>query len=303
MTELERIITASQKLRPRTKDVYLWATQEFTRYAGTSPHAWTGPKVEAWRDKLLREGKKPQTVNLYLCGLRYASRRLAQLHHDPARDFAHYAEGLSTRYNTKEKPPLSVEEAKRLLMTCQGDTPYDKRDRAIMTLALRTGVRCAGMCSIDLGPGAPGRGSLQGRKLVIVNKGGSLFTLPPLDDAVMAALAPWVAWLRGLKIAPGPLFRAIYRPVLDGPLTVRSTPLTENGLYKIIESRAKIAGLAGKVSPHIFRHTCISWLMAAGASIPKIQALTGHKTVEHVIHYAHDISQDTDPASKYLPDL
>lgn len=303
VTALEQIVTASQKLRPRTKAIYLRAVEEFIRYAGPSPTGWTGPAVEAWRDKLLRERKKPQTVNLYLCGLRYASRRLAQMHQDPSKDFAYYAEVLPYRPGISQKRPLTVEEARRLLATCQGETPYDKRDQAIITLGLRTGVRCAGMCSIDLGPGTSGRGSLQGAKLTIVNKGGNLFTLPPLDAAVRSALAPWVTWLRNQRVTSGPLFRGIHRPVLDGPLTVRETPLTENGLYKIVESRAKIAGLQGKVSPHIFRHTCISWLVTAGASFPKIQALTGHKNVEQVAHYAHDTTQDTDPASKYLPDL
>ena len=89
--ELELVIEGSPKLSPRSKTNYLRAVRSFTRFAGSD---WNGIQVEHWRNQLLMEGLKPQTVNLYLAGLRYASRRRAERRQDPTLDFARYAETL-----------------------------------------------------------------------------------------------------------------------------------------------------------------------------------------------------------------
>lgn len=301
MTELEQVVQNSQKLRPRTRTIYLASVRAFLAFTKHNPRAWTGPAVEAWRDQLKRS-LQPQTVNLYLDGLRYATKRLAERDQDPRKDFARYAEKLAPGPRAK-RIPLTIPEAQRLLVTCARNTPHDLRDRAILTLGLRCGIRCAGLCSIDLGPGTRGRGSLVDRRLIIINKGGKPYELPALDDVTLHGLTPWIEWLRKHDARSGPLFRALGRVGLDAPITPSATPLTTGSLYRAVKTRARAVGLGDRVSPHVFRHTCISWMAAAGASLVKIRELTGQKTDDVIRDYIQDTTSVTDPPGNYLPEL
>jgi len=67
------------------------------------------------------------------------------------------------------------------------------------------------------------------------------------------------------------------------------------------------AGLdPSKVTPHILRHTGISRLLMAGADIKTVQTISGHKTVQMVMHYAHVFAPHVDAAmmvlDRVLPD-
>jgi integrase len=55
-----------------------------------------------------------------------------------------------------------------------------------------------------------------------------------------------------------------------------------------------------KVTPHTMRHTGISLLVMAGADIATIQKISGHKTVQMVMHYAHVFGSHIDSAISIL---
>ncbi len=55
-----------------------------------------------------------------------------------------------------------------------------------------------------------------------------------------------------------------------------------------------------KVTPHTMRHTGISRLVMAGADIPTIQRISGHKTVQMVMHYVHVFGSHIDNAISIL---
>ncbi|MGI8705024.1 MAG: tyrosine-type recombinase/integrase [Sphingomicrobium sp.] len=55
-----------------------------------------------------------------------------------------------------------------------------------------------------------------------------------------------------------------------------------------------------KVTPHTMRHTGISRLVMAGADIATIQKISGHKTVQMVMHYAHVFGSHIDSAISIL---
>ena len=42
-----------------------------------------------------------------------------------------------------------------------------------------------------------------------------------------------------------------------------------------------------KVTPHVMRHTAITRLVKAGADLPTIQKISGHKTLAMVLRYVH----------------
>ena len=55
-----------------------------------------------------------------------------------------------------------------------------------------------------------------------------------------------------------------------------------------------------KVTPRAMRHTGISRLVMAGTDIPTIQKISGHKTVQMVMHYAHVFGSHIDEAISVL---
>ena len=67
----------------------------------------------------------------------------------------------------------------------------------------------------------------------------------------------------------------------------RGGPLTRQGLYKIIRSHARAAGLEGKMSPHTLRHTFATHLLAGGCDLRSVQEMLGHADIATTQMYTH----------------
>jgi integrase/recombinase XerD len=156
-----------------------------------------------------------------------------------------------------ERPePLTVEQARALVMACAGDKPIDIRDKAIAVLGLRTGLRRAGMCAIKIE-------DLKGQQLSTRVKGDHDIEIV-LDNETMTAIREWLTVLKNADITSGPLIRGVSRSKLDGTTNIREN-LTTDGLYRALKARAKVAGIA-KFYPAVLRHTFLSMAVEAGLS-------------------------------------
>jgi integrase len=63
----------------------------------------------------------------------------------------------------------------------------------------------------------------------------------------------------------------------------------------------KLAGLdPDTITPHVMRHTAITKLVQAGADLPTIQRISGHKTLAMVLRYTHVHGRHIDAAIKAL---
>jgi integrase len=289
-TELEQVIASSQKLSPRTRSLYLAGVREFITYAGTSRRNWTGTTVENWRDKLKKTGMKPQSINVKLNALRFASRRIADKAGDPKLDFAHFADLLKP--TPPERPePLSVEQARALVLACAGDKPIDIRDKAIAVLGLRTGLRRSAMCDLKIE-------DLKGRKLNAPIKGGRDVQII-LDDETMVAIREWLTVLRSADITSGPLFRSVSRSSLDGTTNIGEN-LTTDGLYRALKARAKMAGVQN-FYPHVLRHTFIFMAVAAGVPLHRIREMTGSKSEDLFKLYLADAKEESASVASHIP--
>jgi integrase len=282
-TDLELAILKSTKLRPRTKELYLRCVRSFLTFAGTNPRRWTSKAVLAWRDDMQTRGVKPQSINVALNALRFATRRRA----DKLRvtdlnswgtpgsgKFADRVDTLPTG-NAKGGRALTYNEGKRLVAACEGTKPRDRRDMAIVILGLRTGMLRFSMCQLQLD-------DLAGDEMTFVKKGGERHTFM-MDPAIQAAFAPWIEWLRHRGIEAGPMFRSIGRERSDSARGAPrgSTPigkgLTPDGLYRALQQRAKRARIAD-LNPHMFRETFLTWAVKAKAKPHQIAMVTGHKS-------------------------
>jgi integrase len=121
-----------------------------------------------------------------------------------------------------------------------------------------------------------------------------------VDDEVIAAMAPWVAFLKPRGIVTGHVFRAL-KPAIRPPGVVIGARLHPSSINAIMKQRCEQAGL--RLHPHLMRHCCISWLLGAGASVFRIQQLTGHRDPASVQEYAYDTRAETEPVGGMLPSL
>lgn len=164
---------------------------------------------------------------------------------------------------------LSVTQVEALLAACGARTVPAVRDRAVITVLWRLGLRAgetAGLL-LDNVDWAAGR-------LSVVGKNQRRLTLPlPVD--VGEAL---VAWLH-------------VRPIdaMDRALFVRVRPpirrLSSAGISDIVKHRAEAAGL-GVVHAHRLRHSAAMNVIATGGSLIEAQELLGHRSVAVTRVYA-----------------
>ena len=58
-------------------------------------------------------------------------------------------------------------------------------------------------------------------------------------------------------------------------------------VFHIIRECAKAAGITKKISPHTFRHSFATHLLAGGASIRQVQEMLGHESILTTEIYTH----------------
>ena len=164
---------------------------------------------------------------------------------------------------------LSLPQVEALLAACNPGTVSGVRDRAVITVLWRLGLRAgetAGLLLDDV-DWAAGR-------LSVVGKNQRRLTLPlPVD--VGQALVVW------LQVRP--------TAAVDRALFVRLPPpirrLTSAGISDIVKHRAEAAGL-GVVHAHRLRHTTAMNVIATGGSLVEAQELLGHRSVSSTRVYA-----------------
>lgn len=290
MTILEQVVETSTRKRPSTRRAYRRSVQLFEEFAVANASAvYTGAAVERWRDALLAQGLSPRTVNVKLAAMKFATKRYEALGHGV--DFARAVEFLSVT-KIKKRFARPVAEAVRLLDTCRGSRPCDLRDFAMFSLGFRTGLRRESLARLRLE-------DIQGRKFTVVIKGGRIHELFS-DDKVIAAMRPWIVFLKRQGIKTGHVFRSL-RPSIRPPGVVVGDRLHPSSINAIMSQRCAQAGI--KMHPHIMRHSCISWLLDAGASVFRVQQLTGHRDPASIQEYAHDTRAASEPVGELLPSL
>lgn len=139
---------------------------------------------------------------------------------------------------------LSPAEVRRLLATCKGRSSLDRRDLALLTLMLDTGLRLSEVAQLtpaDIG---------DDNTLLVFGKGRKWRTVA-LGSTSATALARWI------RLLP------------DYATTLWTGPkgaMTPSGIRRVIARRGREAGLI--LHPHQLRHTFVdTWLRNGGAEV------------------------------------
>lgn len=173
---------------------------------------------------------------------------------------------------------LTREQAGELMQAPGRDTLRGKRDTAIITLMLCTGIREGELRALDV-PDL--RRRLGGELALHVREGkGCKERLIPYG-ALSVAVAVAEQWLAAAGIEDGIVFRGIHRggKVLSGRIGLRVLQRTVGSYPVVIEGRAVT------VRPHDLRRTYARRLYEAGVSLVAIQQNLGHSDSKTTLKY------------------
>ena len=273
-------IARSNTLGTRTKELYRECVQDFVAFAGSDPQRWNYGAVEDWLNVLLTRGRtiasrdrgacSAQTVGVYRKAVRFASRQYAR--RSGALDFARDVERVK-KQPSAERTTLTYEEVAALLAACKTGTIRDVRDRALLVLAFRSGLRRGGLNALQIE-------NIQPPLITTRNKGGDPITFKG-DAETFATLGAWLDILRAANIQRGAVFRDVSRR--DNQIGAAMTPYQ---IWSMFRSRAKQANVR-HVFPHLARHTTVTMLREEGRSSAEVSQLTGQteRTIEDI--YTH----------------
>jgi len=157
---------------------------------------------------------------------------------------------------------LTPEEVGKLLRAC-GSCPTGTRDRALIALLWRCGLRVGEALALMLRDVDLMRGTVQ----VVKGKGGK-HRVVGLDTGAQALLEAWLGSRKALPVGrSSPLF-----------CTLGGTRVSTVQVRAMLKRRATRAGLEKRVHPHGLRHAFAVELATEGPPVPTISAALGHSS-------------------------
>lgn len=234
------------------------------RRAGAGP--LTGLDAQAltdYFDELRREGLAPSSIGRHLASLStfyrflmlegLASENLARVLEAPA---------LWDRLPTVLGPAAVT----RLLEAPDPAAPDGRLHRALLETLYASGCRASEVAGLSIGDLDLARGTLR-----CIGKGDKQ-RIVPFGARAREAVAAYLERDRPGRWRAGVSGDAVF-------LNRRGRPVSRVGLWRVVTTQARRAGLPGKVSPHTLRHSFATHMLAGGADLRVVQELLGHASI------------------------
>jgi site-specific recombinase XerD len=164
---------------------------------------------------------------------------------------------------------LRADEVQRLLDRIPARTPLEVRDRALFELAYSCGLRCEEIVNLDLDST-----DFDAEELRVLGK-GSKTRLVPIGEPAQAALERYLSTARPV------LGRERARPEAERALFLSKSGrrLSASDVRRRLQLWLRTASVAGRISPHVLRHSFATHLLEGGADLRTIQELLGHASL------------------------
>jgi integrase/recombinase XerD len=232
--------------------------------------------ITAFLDHLEHDrGNSPRTRNARLSAIHSMFRFAALKHPEHAALISRVIAVPTKRFDRAIISYLTAEEIDALSAAPDRSRWIGRRDHALITLAIQTGLRVTELTNlrchdVHLGTGAHVQTSGKGRK----------HRATPLTKQTVAVLREWLQERDALP---------------DQPLfpTSRGRPLSRDAIALLLNKHAITAShscptLTTKtISPHVLRHTAAMNLLHAGVDSTVIALWLGHESVEATQVYLH----------------
>jgi integrase/recombinase XerD len=274
-----------KSLSEETRGAYRRGIRDFFLQAGgLHPTQVTPEHVLRYRDRLVRDGRRPATVAQKLSVIRSF--------------FAYLQAAGAVTLNpasTKLVPPpalpsgqagraLTPKEVRHLLAAPDRSKPEGARDYALLLVMLRLSLRLSEVCSLR-------RSSItsnQGRWILKCKVKGGREEVWPLPADVKEAVDAYIRLDSNRR-------RTLHSDGADAPLfqphsnyrtLVFDKALSPRHVQRVVAKWGKYSGV-GKVTPHDLRRTVVTELLNRGHSYREVQMVTKHRDPKTVMRYDH----------------
>ncbi|MDE0506137.1 MAG: tyrosine-type recombinase/integrase, partial [Candidatus Poribacteria bacterium] len=246
-----------------------------------APENITPMDVIDYRNALLRQQKKPATINRTLISIS----SFCQWAHDTNLIPNNPAEGVR---NVVEEPlgPRALDRKEQLAFLRAVRRAGKIRDLAIITTLLHTGIRVSELCTLRVSDITIADNS----NMLTVREGkGTKRRYIPLNPTVSSVLRDYLNSIgRQKDTVTDRVSGKSSEFLFHGQ---KRMPLTDRGVRYLIKKYGYIAKIPN-VSPHVFRHTCAKNLIDAGNSIDRVSKILGHSSVNTTSIYTIPTEQD-----------
>lgn len=263
-------------LAPKTQEAYGRDVRFFLEHLaarGVSGCASiTRDHVRGYLDRLRMSNRRPSSRARAFVSIREFLGHLKKAGFSPH----DAATGLDAPKKGLTLPKILAEDAvRRLVVSVNGSTPRDIRDRAMLEMLYGSGLRVSELCDLAVGD------FIVDADLVRCIGKGAKERFVPVGVEEGRALARYLSEARGTFDRSGGADRHMF-------LTRLGRQFTRMGVFKMLKERAAAAGLDPEVvSPHVLRHCFASHLLAHGADIRAIQEMLGHASIATTQIYTH----------------
>lgn len=287
LEQYERFLATQRRLATGTITHYLRDCRDFVEWCNYTPDNFT-PKsideqhIKGWIISLSdkkhnKQQKQPKasSVNTRVASVRaffsWLQNEAGAIEHNPIKNVPRLKTPKSLPTYIHKKDINNLVEA--LLNEAQSDDYPTRRNAILVLLLYATGVRLAEVTSLSTTSFAYDLGELR-----ITGK-GSKTRIVPILSTLRPYLSDYIKFTRQ-KICTESDFSLF--------LTSQATPMSRFQIERAVQKRLEAAGIKGKHSPHVLRHTFATMLLDNGANIREIQELLGHSSLRTTQVYTHN---------------
>jgi len=252
----------------KTRENYGRYLKVFLTQSGVSAaRGITSEAVRNFRLNLARQDLKKITQNYYIIALRnflkYLVRRgIAALPPETIE---------LPKVSRRDIEVLDYAELERLLQAPKGDDLRALRDKAILETFFSTGLRLSELCSLNRAI------DLKRGEISVRGKGDKL-RIVFLSDSAKKSLKSYLD-------KRGDIHEALF--ISFGKKSKAVTRIAPRAVQRLVDARAREAGIAKKVHPHQIRHSYATDLLINGADMRAVQELLGHANISTTQIYTH----------------
>jgi integrase/recombinase XerD len=164
---------------------------------------------------------------------------------------------------------LTLAEARAILDVPDTQTRKGIRDKAILELFYSTGIRLEEMSNLTIHDADTRNGFLR------VNKGKfAKDRVVPMGRKASDYVAEYLTKVRSEWSKEKKDERALWLCSIEP-----YRPLKKQAIAVYVRDYARACGIARRVTPHIWRHSCATHLVAGGSNIAYVQRLLGHRSL------------------------